>query len=72
MECAVLDAIEDYPPETLNDPDDCKDSVRAATIPYNQLRDLVNGTLIRPPQGIDEAEINQIKEDKETIRKIFP
>ena len=70
-ECSVMDAIDDYQPETLTDCDECKDGIQAATIPYNQLRDLINATLIRPPPGADEDVIDQLREEKETTRRIF-
>ena len=41
------------------------------TIPYNQLRDLINATIIRPPPGADEAMVDQLKQDKEVTRQIF-
>ena len=62
FELAVKDAIDENPVEQFASEEDptaeCKEWIQAATNPYNQLRDLINGVLIRPPQGVDEAEIN--------------
>ena len=66
-----MDAIEDYLPKTLNNCEDCKDGIQAVTIPYNQLRDLINATIIRSPSGADEAMVDQLKQDKEATRQIF-
>ena len=57
---AVMDAINENPVDQLTseeDPAEYKEWIQAATVPYNQLRDLINRVLLRPLQGVDEAEI---------------
>ena len=74
-EFAVIDEIGDNPVDTLadqEDPMDYREWIKAVEDPFHQFRHLIYQARVkREALGVDQAEIDRLKERKEAITKRF-